>query len=237
MMDLLNQKMYEALSAKPRAVLDSAKDQKPDGSSVFDAANDFADQDLRLSVVSAVNGWVETDNSELGEGETLADALNSALIDIVGPEGEELTDDEEELFEGVLDEAYDYLVSAGAKENDAEALLVDLDDESAQRIRDLLADSLPDGDGELDSVCEYVFGEPISEDQILDATYKKVAVVKNGKKVFRRKRISGTVRLSAKRKQAIKKMQLKAHTGSAKMHRKRSMAIRRKLGIKSLKRH
>ncbi len=225
----LNSLMYKALTEKPETVLDSVQKEQEREQKCFDAADEFVDQDLRLNVVSAIHDWLETED---GEDVSLADALNAELIDeIVDPEGEELTDDEADLLQAAIDEGYDYLVSNGVSEDDAEALLVDLDDDAAVRVRDLLVESLPDGEEALDAVTSYVFGEPV-----LDATYKKVAVVKNGKKIFRNKRLSRTVRLSAKRKQAIKKMQLKARSGAAKMHRKRSMAIRRKLGIKSLKR-
>ena len=55
--------------------------------------------------------------------------------------------------------------------------------------------------------------------------------VRNGKKMRIRKRISGTVRLSAKQKLAIRKARMKSHSAGAMMRRMKSMRMRRKMGI------
>jgi hypothetical protein len=46
-----------------------------------------------------------------------------------------------------------------------------------------------------------------------------------------KKRISGTVRLSAKQKVAVRKMLRKSHSAMATMKRMKSMKIRRKAGL------
>ena len=66
---------------------------------------------------------------------------------------------------------------------------------------------------------------------MLDATYKRALAIRNGKKTIIRKRISGTVRLSAKQKMAIKKAQRKAHSGAARAKRLKSMKRRQKMGL------
>ena len=65
-----------------------------------------------------------------------------------------------------------------------------------------------------------------------DAVYKKKLVIRGGKKVRINKRVSGTVRLTAKQKMAIRKAQRKAHSASALMRRMKSMRIRRRTGLK-----
>lgn len=66
---------------------------------------------------------------------------------------------------------------------------------------------------------------------MLDATYRKRMVIRNGKKVRVNKRVSGTVRLSGKQKLAIRKASLKARSAGAKARRMKSMKLRRKMGL------
>jgi len=62
--------------------------------------------------------------------------------------------------------------------------------------------------------------------------YKRVLVVRDGKKVWINKRLPGKkVILTPKQKLALKKARLKAHTGLAKMKRKKSLAKRNQFGL------
>ena len=56
-------------------------------------------------------------------------------------------------------------------------------------------------------------------------------MVRNGKKVRINKRVSGTVRLSAKQKVAIKKARLKSHNARAMLKRAKSMRKRKQMGL------
>ena len=76
-----------------------------------------------------------------------------------------------------------------------------------------------------------MFGEDEDEGAALDAVYKKKLVVRNGKKVRINKRVSGTVRLSAKQKVAIKKARLKSHNARAMLKRAKSMRKRKQMGL------
>lgn len=67
--------------------------------------------------------------------------------------------------------------------------------------------------------------------KVLDAVYKKKVVVRRGKKIRVNKRISGTVRLSAKQKMAVKKMLRKSHSAGAQMRRAKSMKVRARAGL------
>ena len=80
----------------------------------------------------------------------------------------------------------------------------------------------------LDDAGRFVDGD---DDAMLDATYRKVIAVRGGKKVRLRKRIAGTVRLSAAQKSAVRKMQRKAFSGAAKIKRAKSMRLRQKMGL------
>ena len=63
------------------------------------------------------------------------------------------------------------------------------------------------------------------------AVYKTKMAVRKGKKMRIRKRISGTVRLSAKQKLAIRKARMKSHSAGARMRRMKSMRMRKKAGL------
>ncbi len=64
-----------------------------------------------------------------------------------------------------------------------------------------------------------------------DATYKKRIVFRAGKKIRVNKRVSGTVRRTAKQKQATRKASMKSHNAAAMMKRAKSMRMRRKAGF------
>lgn len=66
---------------------------------------------------------------------------------------------------------------------------------------------------------------------VLDATYKKKTVVRRGRKVRINKRVSGTVRLNAKQKIAVRKMLRKSHSAVAQVRRAKSMRVRARSGL------
>ena len=151
----------------------------------------------------------------------------------------EITDDEQAVIEVAMNAAWDYLLAKGVSDDDCSALLNDGDNDAAERVRDFLADKLPEGDDADDEIDDFVFTaedqEPLLDsvsDAILDAVYKKTFAIRRGKKVRINKRVSGTVRLTAKQKVAIRKAQMKSHSAAAQMRRMKSMRIRRKSGLK-----
>ena len=193
----------------------------------FGPASDYASTDVALKAVAAVQEWVETDDLE--RGETLADRLFAILVGIADADMDgEIGDDEAGVFEMAANAAWDYLDSKGVPEDDISALLNDFDTDAADRVQELLAERLPDGeaaDAELDA---FVFGDG-SDEAVMDAVYKKRLVVRGGKKVRVNKRISGTVRLTSKQKMAVRKMLRKSHSAGAQMRRAKSMRIRKRM--------
>jgi hypothetical protein len=64
------------------------------------------------------------------------------------------------------------------------------------------------------------------------AGYKRVLVVRGGKKKWINKRVNGRrVILSAKQRQALRKARLKAHTSRAEIHRQKSDRLRKRFGL------
>ena len=200
------------LKAPTKPVLDSV-DEDVDGSPEIDAA-----------AAAAVQEFAKTSDLDAGEGP--ADRLFALLVGIADADMDgEVGDDEVEVFGLAANAAADYMVAHGVSEADAVALLEDWDNDVAARVQELLADALPeDGEADMDA---FAYGD----EKVMDATYRKRIAVRNGKKVRINKRISGTVRLSAKQKVAVRKMLRKSNSARAKLKRAKSMKIRRKAGL------
>jgi len=225
----MSEMLREAMRRCPPAkTLDSANDA--DKEPTLDGADDYTLRDIQLSAVAAVQQWVETDDLE--DGENSADRLMALFVGIADANKDgEITEDEQGVLEVALNAAWDYLVRMGVSEDDVATLLNDWDEDAAERVRDLVASVLPEGEDEAGAdIDNFVF---TSEDQepALDAVYKKKLAIRGGKKVRINKRISGKVRLSAKQKVAIRKARMKSHSAGAMMRRMKSMRLRRKTGL------
>ena len=206
-------------------VLDSA-DEEPS----LSGADEYTIRDISLSAIAALQQWAETD--DLDDGESSADRLMALFVGIADANKDgDITEDEQGVLNVALNAAWDYLVKVGASEEDASALLNDWDGDVADRVRDLVASVLPDGEGGAgEDMDEFVFSQD-DQEPALDAAYKKTLAIRGGKKVRINKRISGHVRLSAKQKVAIRKARMKSHSAGAMMRRMKSMRMRRKMGM------
>ena len=222
MTELLRGAMKRRETAK---VLDSANDEP-----TIAGADDYTIADISMSAVAAVQQWAETD--DLDDGESYADRLMALFVGIADANKDgDITDDEQGVLQVALNAAWDYLVKLGVTDEDASSLLNDWDDDIADRVRDLVASALPDGDDEASAdIDNFVFSDD-DQEPALDAVYRKVLAVRGGKKMRIRKRISGTVRLSAKQKLAIRKARMKSHSAGAMMRRMKSMRLRQKSGL------
>ncbi|WP_109479083.1 hypothetical protein [Paraburkholderia sp. C35] len=216
---------------------------------VFDGANDddstadpngYASTDLRIKAASIVQAWAATDADSLGDGETLADRLLMLVIGAIDVDKDgEISDDESQVAAVLIDYIWDYLSSKGVSDDDCAALLDDGDNDAANRVKDLLADSLPtDDESAADDVDSFAFDDEAQTavfdsagEVMFDAAYKKKVAFRAGHKVRINKRVSGTVRLSAKQKIAVKKMLRKSHSASATIKRMKSMRMRSKAGL------
>ena len=204
--------------------------QVPNDLPVLDGTGDYASTDIDLKVAAAVQEWAETD--DLDEGEGYADRLFALLVGIADADLDgEIGEDEADLVEMAADSAWDYLSEKGVSEDDLESLLNDWDNEVGARVHELVVSKLPDGDeASAADIDAFAFGDG-SDEAALDATYKKKVVVRKGKKMRVMKRVSGTIRLSAKQKLSVRKMLRKSHGAKATMRRAKSMRVRRQMGI------
>jgi len=226
MNSIAHELMREALNKKKEVpVLDSVND-----TAGLSGADVYTQQDISLKAVASVQQWVETD--DLDDGETLANRLMAMFVGIADANKDgEISDDEQGVVDIALNSAWDYLSKYGVDDTDISALLNDWDNDAAERIRDLLAASLPEGEAAIADIDNFVFGRG-DQEPALDAVYKKKTVIRDGKKERINKRISGYVRLSGKEKVALKKAQMHSHSAAAQTHRARSMKIRENSGLK-----
>nr|DAY72175.1 MAG TPA: hypothetical protein [Caudoviricetes sp.] len=245
-MTLFDNLMRDAMQAQPivkktkSATMDSCDTGEKKKVSMDDAGGDYAVKNIKLQAVSTLQQWAETEADDLDEGETLADRLIAMFVGIADANKDgEITEDEQGVIEVAMNAAWDYLTSKGVSDEDCEALFNDADKDAAERVRDLLAEELPEGDEADEDIDNFVFSEEDQEplldcvsNAVLDAVYKKTFAIRKGKKVRINKRVSGKVRLSAKQKVAIRKAQMKSHSAAAQMRRMKSMRIRRKSGLK-----
>lgn len=199
---------------------------------ILDAAGDYQDNDTALAAVAAVQEWAETPPSDLDEGEGAGDRLSALLAGIADQDLDgEVSDAEADIINDAANAACDYLIAKGVPEDDAVSLLTDFDNDLAETVQELILTSLPEGDeAAAEEIDQFVFGDG-SDESVLDATYRKKVAIRRGKKVRINKRISGTVRLSAKQKVAVRKMLRKTHSAVAKARRAKSMRVRKQAGL------
>ncbi|MGW8422876.1 hypothetical protein [Comamonas sp. HJ-2] len=201
------------------------------------AAASYTSADIRGEAVAMVIAWGSAPSSDLAEGETFTARLNAMLVGVADANKDgDISDDEADVIQIAAQAVADFLVSRGVSDADVLALLEDDSAEAGDRVHELLSDLLPTGDDEqMAEVDAFVFDQESSEsvlDSVLDAVYKKKIAIRHGKKVRINKRVSGTVRLSAAQKVAIKKAVMKSRSSIAKVRRLKSMKVRRNMGIK-----
>jgi hypothetical protein len=232
-----------------RGLLTPAPKEAPKGKYLLDdvgadedapgAASDYAGQQMRVTAAAIAQQFAATD--DLGDDETLADRLMMLVVGAVDADIDgELSEDESQVAEILLNYLWDYLSLKGVSDEDAEALLNNWDADAAARVKDLLAEELPaDDEAAAEDIDSFAFDDESSSaifdsangEFLYDAVYKKKVVIKNGKKTKINKRISGTVRLNAKQKIAVRKMQRKSHTATATLKRIKSMRKRAQAGL------
>lgn len=221
----------------------SARLDSADPDMVAGESSAYAIQSISMRVAASLQTWCETVADDLGDGESKADRLLAMLIGIADEDKDgELTEDEQMIVEVAMNEAWSYLAAKGVAESDLDALF-NSDDPAesgaaAERVCEYLAEKLPNGEGADDEVDDFTFGPEATEGVfdsagrvMLDAVYKKRFAIRGGKKTMVRKRVAGTVRLSAKQKVAIRKAGRKAHGSRAMAKRLKSMRMRKNMGL------
>lgn len=237
LIDPAARELLAAAAAPARTRLDGA-----DGDAVASDAQAFELRRLSMAAASTVQAWAETADLEDGEGAT--DRLLAMLVGIADDNKDgELSDDEAAIIDVAANEAYSYLAAKGVSEADLTAMFEAEDpaesNAAGARVLEFLASALPNAEAADEEVDDFTFGAEAQEGVfdsaghlLTDAVYKKRFAVRGGKKVMVRKRISGTVRLSAAQKVAIRKARMKSNSSMARMRRLKSMRVRKARGLK-----
>lgn len=239
-MNLLSEILKNS-STVAEAVHKAAAGQSDSNANMLDNANlpnndaDVPDivytEDMRLDATRVIAEWAQTDDLDGDEG--YGDRLLALIVGTAAHSDNDLTEDEVQYAGMVAEVVGDYLEDKGIPADDIDALLGDasFDNDVAERVHEALLDKLPNGEeAMMDDAGRFVDGDE-TDDNMLDATYRKKIVVRGGKKIRINKRIAGTIRLNAAQKAAVRKMQRKAFSGAAKIKRAKSMRLRRKMGL------
>lgn len=206
-----------------------------DNGGVFeaDAVDTMAGSQIRSMAMAAVLSWVEDGNFSFL-------ALDEYVLGVADLDGDyEIAGDEEDLYNEVWANVPDAMLSLGASVEDVTALADGENDEAGSRVGAALAaflEGAESSDDELisafatteDAVMESCVA---GQDAVFEAAYKKMKMVRGGKVVIARKRISGKVRLSATQKAGLKKARLKSNNAAARLSRKKSLRVRKQRGM------
>lgn len=210
----------------PDPMLESASDKRRKQgedleTAMFEAVEQRASADLRSVAASMLAGWIEDGEPEAVDFDALAIVM-CGLEDVENDD--DFTDEQVEAYFTALSALADAAISMGADQDDVTSMIDDEDDDAASRVFDSLSTG---SDAMEESIADYtIFG---GEDPMFEAVRKKV--IRNGKVKIIKKRPRPR-RLNAAQKGALKKARRKAHTSVAKMHRKKSMTLRKKRGMK-----
>lgn len=223
-----------APARKSTTTLDSANagNGKGDGTTMDAASGEYADQSVSMMAVAVVNEWATT--TDLDKGETFADRLVMMLMGIADSDGNgEIGEDETLVIQAAMTAAYGYMVNLGASEEDAAAIFDDgeASASAAERVRDLVAANLPEGDAAEGELLDSVIFTPEDQEPVMDSAYKRKVAIRHGKKVIINKRISGTPHLSPKQKLGLAKARRKANGAAAMARRMKSMRKRQQMGL------
>lgn len=222
---------------KMAGIFESATD-KPSNSEdiILDSVQTFSQQQARTKAMSAVLAWVEDGNFSYLN-------LDEYIIGMADLDGDfEISDAEEAYYNEIWREVPDALLTLGAGAEDVAKFVNDEDDKSAAivgKAADALVNELEADDDEIiagfalgqEAVLENAGTDPDGRHMILEATYKRMKVVRDGQVQVVNKRMSGKVRISAAQKADLREARMKAHTAGANLARKKSMKMRKQHGI------
>lgn len=222
---------------KMAGIFESTGDKKTvTNDNTQDSVQTFAQQQARTRAMSAVLAWVD-------DGNFTYQNLDEYIIGIADLDGDfEISDAEEAYYNEIWREVPDALLTLGASAEDVAKFVNDENDKSAAivgKAADTLVNELEADDDEIimsfalgqDAVLENAGADPDGRHMVLEATYKKTKVVRDGQVKVVNKRMSGKVRLSSAQKAGLRKAQMKSHTAGANLARKKSMKIRKQRGM------
>ncbi len=200
-------------------------------------APDYADVELRNKAIRAVMGWAAEG------GDYSLESLEEWVTGIADLDGDdELDEDEEQLYNDLWPCVSDALLSFGVSSENVDEFINNEDAKSGKKLGKIITGVLDNLKGNDDEIAEqFTVGSPGSifesvgftdDEAILEAAYKNVKVVKNGKVVIKKKRVSGRgSKRSPKQKAALKKARRRANSSAARMKRAKTNRLRKSKGL------
>lgn len=197
-----------------------------DSDLIFEAA-----QAEKLSEMITKNDAMAIALTWVDEGDYTFDALNSLVVGYadLDESGEVDTEEEEDLYNDLLQVVADAFVSLGASQDDVATFIDDEDSTAGKKVGVHLSDTLDD---EILEDADIQMKFAIREDGAITGSsaifegYQKV--VRGGKVVLKKKRLKRPKRQTAAQRAALKKARRKANRGSAKKKRAKSNRTRKR---------
>ena len=188
-------------------------------SAVNSAIGDLVDKQARASAMSALLTWLD-------EGDYTYEALDSLAAGVADVDfDDEVGEDEEDYYNDILDAIGGAMVFLGAESDNVTDFLDDEDDDAGEKLGEFLAGKIESDSRDED---EIIGDFAVRESLVAEST---IRVVRRGKVVRKKKRIRKPKRRSASQRAALRKARRKAHTGPAKLARRKSLKIRRRRGL------
>lgn len=215
----------EAEVQVPDAMLESAKQRNPGSGdkemAMFEALDRHVREGRRGLAASLLLDWASDGEPTWVDFSSLA--ISFADLPDLEDDDEDYTDDQVDAYNEALSELAYAAIALGANQDDVTSMIDDEDDDAASAV----FDSLSDVDDDDDAIGQYTIAGD-DDDALFEAP--KIKVVRGGKVKLIRKRIR-KLRRTSKQKAAIKKARRKAQTSTAKLHRRKSMNLRKKRGM------
>ncbi|HEY3591746.1 MAG TPA: hypothetical protein VGL07_17035 [Buttiauxella sp.] len=197
-----------------------ADPDKDDDSLILEAVATASIQTFRSSAAAAVLEWAAGGDASFASFDSLAWGVAGLDEDEGDEEGApDLTDDEADDYNDALEIMAEACVTLGAKEDDVADMINDEDDDAAATVMNAISGVSADSEAELIATFS------VATDENMFEAMKKV--VRGGKVKLIKKRIRPK-RMNGAQRQALKKARRKAQTSAAKLHRAKSMKIRRR---------
>lgn len=208
---------------KEEKVLESAAEvvagaAKPE-SAIFEASDSTASM-----AMSAVLAWVDGGDYSYSS----FDEYVAGIADLDG--NEEFSDDELALYNDLFNAAADAFLSLGADAGDVDSFLNGEDDGAGAKIGEIVSSTIDQESATDDEMLDGFSAGVMEADGVMEAAFKKMKVVRGGKVKIVKKRI-GKVILSAAQKAGLKKARRKAFSSVARIHRAKSIKIRKQRGM------
>lgn len=194
-----------------------------DDKTLLSAVSAKANQDDRSLAASIAIEWATDNGAELGDLYAMIYAAVAAGDDSEAEELEELTPEQDEHYETLLELVGDVLISVGGASAKSVQTMLDEDSEDAaldvaEKMRSAMKETSAD---------ELIADYAVQEELLMSAMKK---VVRDGKVKFIKRRIR-KVRLSAAQRAGLKKARLRSNTAAAKAKRRKSNRIRTNSGL------